>query len=269
MSSSSSSPSGGSVGSSPSAPTSGFGPERRRRCRRGCRRHGLRRLPAVRHRLAVAVRHHRHALGVGPGIGRFEIDDVAQENLAVVQLIAPDDDGLEGQRAFAQARDHGFAAGLDALRDRDFALARQQLDRTHLAQIHADRIVGALARLGLLGLGRRLAAHFDEFALGLLLLGLLARFLRGFLGLGLLGLDDVDAHLVEHGEDILDLVGGDFLGWKHRIDLIAGDVAALLGAADQLFDGVVPGVGRRAVRRNLGTVILCGFFLLFHRIGLA
>ena len=166
MSSSSSSPSGGSVGSSPSAPTSGLRAERRRRCRRGCRRHGLRRLRAVHHRLAVAVRHRRHALGVGPGIGCFEIDDVAQENLAVVQLIAPDDDGLEGQRAFAQACDHGLAAGLDALRDRDFALARQQLDRTHLAQIHADRIVGALGGFFAAGLGRNwLLLEFDQFAL--------------------------------------------------------------------------------------------------------
>ena len=50
---------------------------------------------------------------------------------------------LEGQRAFAHAADHHVAAGLDALGDGDLALAGQQLDRAHLAQIHAHRIVGA------------------------------------------------------------------------------------------------------------------------------
>src|SRR3982750_2662257 len=91
-------------------------------------------------------------LGVGAGIGGFEIDDVAKEDLSFVEFIAPDDDGLERQRAFAEARDHRLAAGLDALCDGDFAFARQQLHRTHLAQIHADGIVGALAGLGLLDL---------------------------------------------------------------------------------------------------------------------
>jgi hypothetical protein len=37
-------------------------------------------------------------LGVGARIGRFEVDDVAQEDLAIVDLVAPDDDGLEGER---------------------------------------------------------------------------------------------------------------------------------------------------------------------------
>jgi hypothetical protein len=35
-----------------------------------------------------ALRH--EVLGVGTGIGRFEIDDVAQQNLAFVQFVAPD-----------------------------------------------------------------------------------------------------------------------------------------------------------------------------------
>ena len=48
---------------------------------------------------------------------------------------------------FAEAGDHGLAAGLDALGDGDLALAREQLDRAHLAEIHADRIVGAVGRL--------------------------------------------------------------------------------------------------------------------------
>ena len=86
-------------------------------------------------------------LGVGAGIGRLEVDDVAQQDLALGQLVAPDDDGLEGEGAFAEAGDHRLAAGLDALGDGDLALAGQKLDRAHLAQIHAHRIVGAVGRL--------------------------------------------------------------------------------------------------------------------------
>jgi len=62
-------------------------------------------------------------LGVGNGTGCFQIDDIAQEDLPLLELVAPDDDGLERERARAQASDHGLAAGLDALCDRDFTLA--------------------------------------------------------------------------------------------------------------------------------------------------
>ena len=190
----------------------------------------------------------RHRLGVGTRIGRLEIDDVAQEDLSLVELVAPDDDGLEGERAFAQARDHRLAAGLDALGDRDLALARQQLDRAHLAQIHAHRIVGALARLGLLGLGHRLVGDLDQLAVALLFLGFLGGLL--FLALGLFLLDHVDAHLVEHREDVLDLLGGHLLGGQHRVDLLIGDVAALLGELDHLLDGGVGEVEQRQRARR-------------------
>ncbi len=90
------------------------------------------------------ARHRGHVLGVGAGVGRFEIDDVAQEDLGVVEFVAPDDDGLKRQRAFAKPCDHRFAAGLDAFGNGDFALAREQLHRAHLAQVHSDGVVGAL-----------------------------------------------------------------------------------------------------------------------------
>ena len=90
-----------------------------------------------------------------------------------LSCVVPGDDRLEGQRALAQPADHHVAAGLDALGDGDLALARQQLDAAHLAQVHADRVVGAAEAL-LVDVAGRL----------LVLLGLV---------LGLLGLGDAGA----------------------------------------------------------------------------
>ena len=235
----------------------GLGLERSRRGGRSRGRRHLRRLArhdgggrwrilAVDAGRGIAAHGGRHRLGVRPGIGRFKVDDVAQEHLAVVQLVAPDDDGLEGERALTQPRDHRLAAGLDALGNGDFALAREKLDRAHFAQIHAHGVVGALARLGFLGLGRRLLLNFDEFAVALLFLGLLARL--ALLGVVLFRFDDVDAHLVEHREHVLDLIGGHFLGRQNRVDLFMRDIAALLRELDHLADFGVRQIKQRQRR---------------------
>ena len=221
-----------------------------------------------RQRLAVGTERrgeHRRVhvvLGVGAGIGRLEIDDVAQEDLALVELVAPDDDGLERQRAFAQPRDHRLAAGLDALGDGDFALARQQLDGAHLAQIHADGIVGALAGFGFLDFGDGLLRDLDQFVVGLVL-GL---FLVLFLAVGVLRLGDVDAHVGQHRHDVLDLLGRGGVGRQHFVELIEGHEAALLGLLDHLLDGGIGQVEqrRRRVRwnpfRRIGCLVV--FFLV-------
>ena len=195
------------------------------------------------------VRVHR-ALGVGAGIGGFEIDDVAEENLSFVQFIAPDDDGLEGQRAFAEACDHRLAAGLDALGNGDFAFAGEQLDGAHLAQIHAHGIVGALAGLGLLDLGDGLLRHLDKLVVGIVLgAGVLVLFLALVVGFG-----DVDAHVGEHRHDVLDLLGRGGVGGQHGVELIEGHEAALLGLLDHLLDG---GIGQiEQGRRRIGGILL-------------
>ena len=95
-------------------------------------------------------------------MGRFEVDNVAQKHLSLVEFVPPDNDGLEGERALAKPRNHGLAADLDALGDGDLALARKQFYRTHFAQIHAHGIVDALGRC--LGTGfcrSRLLLDFD------------------------------------------------------------------------------------------------------------
>ena len=39
-----------------------------------------------------------------PAVGLLKVDDLAQQDAAVLQLVAPDHDGFEGQRALAQPR---------------------------------------------------------------------------------------------------------------------------------------------------------------------
>ena len=218
--------------------------------------------------LAVRADRRRDGLGVRAGIGRLEVDDLAQEDLALVELVTPDDDGLEGERALAQAGDHGLAAGLDALGDGDLALAGQQLHRAHFPQIHTHGVIGAINRLLGLGLGRNLVLDLDQLA-GLafgLFLGLLA---LAFLLARLLGLDHVHAHLAEHREHVLDLLGIDLVRGQDRVDLVMGDVAALLGAADQLLDCGVGEIEQRAVRRGLSTLPLRCLLLPPRQLGFA
>ncbi len=193
-------------GSSPSA--RGRGRRLGRSGRRG--RLGRRRLAVDRRDMGGGGGGLRRGLGLAfgtDGIHRFQVDDVAQEDLALIQLVAPHGQGFEGERAFAQGADHQLAAGLDALGDSDFALAAEQLDAAHLAQIHAHRIVGAVI---LLGGGAGLGGDF------LAALGNGGEIVVGALFL-FLGFDDVDAHLVEHRHRVLDLLGGHLVGGQNLV----------------------------------------------------
>ena len=97
----------------------------------------------------------------------------------------------------------------------------------------------------------------DQLAgLGLLLFRLLARLFLA-LGFRFLGLDHVDAHLAHHRQHVLDLLGGDFLRRHHGIELLIGDIAALLGLLDHLLDGGVRQIEQRQRRvRGLGRLFL-------------
>ena len=201
----------------------------------------------------------RHSLGLRAGIGGFEIDDIAQEDFSLLELVAPDDDGLEGERALAQARDHGLATRLDALCDRDFARARKQVHGAHFAQINAHGIVGALRRLfglrfcqGPRAQPRPARPRSRLFRLLALLL-VVAR---------VLGFEDIDAHLAEHREDILDLLGNDLLGGQYRVDLLMRHVAPLLGVANELLHRRVRQIEQTVVNRRRGILTLRPLFLL-------
>ena len=60
-------------------------------------------------------------------------------------------------------------------------------------------------------------------------------------------LDDVDAHVGEHRHRVLDLLGGHFLRGQHRVQLVHGDIAALLGGLDHLLDSIIGKVEQRPI----------------------
>ena len=195
-----------------------------------------RRLRRCRSRRTVIGRGHRRRR-LGATLRRLQIDDVAQQHAPGLQRVVPGDDGAERQWALAQPADHHVAAGLDALGDRNFALARQQLDAAHLAQVHAHRVVGAAE------------AFLVDVA------GLLFGFVLDFFGFRrrrlalfrFLALDDLDPHLGEAGHHVLDLLGAGLLRREHHVQLVEGDVAALLAARDQPLHGGGLAVEQRGV----------------------
>jgi hypothetical protein len=86
-----------------------------------------------------------------------QIDDVAQRQAIIHQLIVPVADRSHGQGALEQGANHLPAARLDPLGKRGFSIARQQLNSADLAHIHPERVVEAI-RFGSL-VGHCVGAH--------------------------------------------------------------------------------------------------------------
>ena len=69
-------------------------------------------------------------------------DDLLDADLLLLELVAELEDLLDGDRRVEHDLQHAPLALLDALGDLDLALAGEQRDRAHLAQVHAHRVVG-------------------------------------------------------------------------------------------------------------------------------
>ena len=187
-------------------------------------------------------------------VGALEVDDLAQKDLFVQQFLAPDRDGSKRQWALAQALDHGVPTGFDPLGDRDFALAGQQLDLAHLAEIHPDRVVRPVELLG-----RRRCN--DDALLGTFRNdGDFATFL--FFGVVAFTVDDVDAHPRQHRHHVLDLLRRHLVLGKNFVQLVVGDVSARAGIGNHLPDSrltqVDHGIPRILVIGSLAGVICLG-----------
>ncbi len=108
-------------------------------------------------------------------------------------------------------------------------LAGEERYRPHLPQVHAHRIVGFVERSG------------REIELSILL----RLFRLGFFGLvqghvvrrlGLRRLQHLDAGVVEHGEQVVQILGRMHVGRQKVVDLVVEEVTLLLAQGDQLAD---------------------------------
>ncbi len=181
------------------------------------------------------------------------IDHLVDAHLVLLDLVGEVEDLSDGSRAGADREDHVAQAVLDALGDLDLAFARQELDRAHLAHVHAHRVGGA-AELGIHGRKRGLGLLLDIF------IGLRhRRRVGGDQQLLLVGrlVVDLDAHVAERGDDRFDLLGIDQIVGQVVVDLGIGEEAALLAELDQVLEARAPGLGvfLRHLRRDVPCVL--------------
>ncbi len=117
-------------------------------------------------------------------------------------------------------------AAFDALGDFDFALAGEQGHGAHLAQVHADGVVGLLE-----GAGREV--EFD-------VVGVFAGLVIGVAVVGVeLGAaaafgEDIDALGVDGGHQVIELVGRGNVAGEEVVDFAEGEVALLLAGVDDM-----------------------------------
>jgi hypothetical protein len=116
---------------------------------------------------------------------------------------------------------------IDAPGDFDFALARQQRHRAHLAQVHADRIVGLVERAGSevqLDFFRTLTGPIDRLFVARVLL---------------IRVDDLDAGAAEGVEKVVQFFRRGDLGGQELVHLVVEKVPLLFADADELPDFIV------------------------------
>jgi len=153
------------------------------------------------------------------------IHHVLDRDELATQLVAEDADLLDGERRGERGAGGLVLAFLDALGQRDLALARQEGDLPHLAQVEPHRVLRAAHRprrqvdapvggVILVSLGRRLDLGRETDALG--------------------RVHQFDVHGAEHQHDVVELIQRDHVGGQGVIDLVVGEEALLLPLRNQL-----------------------------------
>ena len=151
-----------------------------------------------------------------------ENDFLDRAHLAL-EVFADRDDLANDDRRTRQRLQHAQLAALDALGDFNFAFARQQRNRAHLPQIHADGIVGLFQ-----GARREIQLH------------VLASFdLVELLVAGLGALEHINPLRANGGQQVLEIVGRMHVVRDQVIHLVVGEITFLFAHIDQFFDIVV------------------------------
>ena len=145
----------------------------------------------------------------------------------------------DGARKVRRGGEHVAYAFFDALGNGDFAFPREQFHGAHFAHIHAHGVRGA-AGFGLDGGQGR-----GRFLGGQLVRGIVAG-VQYFVGIRRRfgGFVDRDPHVVNHGDDVFDLIWIADVRWQVVVDLGVGQVALFLALGNELLES---------------RLLLCGF----------
>ena len=137
---------------------------------------------------------------------------------AALQVFAEGHDFADHDGRARDGLEHAHLAALDALGDFHFAFAREQRNGAHLAQIHADGVVGFFQSAG---------RQVELDVLALLELEVLVAAEFG-------PVEQVDALGADGGDQVVDVVGrGGHLIRHHLVDVAVGEVALFLARIDQ------------------------------------
>ena len=154
--------------------------------------------------------------------------------------------GLSHRPAIIASRPASIRLAMAISPSRDSS-STEPISRRYMRTGSSVRSAGSLVRVAT-AVGRGASTSSPPSAL--LFLGRLRFLGRGGALLGLLALDDADAHLAQHRVDVFDLVGGHLLGGQHRVQFVMRDEAAPLGELDHPLDGGIRQIEQRAVGRR-------------------
>jgi hypothetical protein len=181
-------------------------------------------------RLFALERHHLRILRLRDFVGRIRVDethdDVDQAHLPCLDGFVVLQQEIVRPRIASKGDLDRLQSFLDALRDADLALAGQKLDGAHLTHVHAHGIGGAAEFR--VEIGERGGRFFDRL------------FVRRGRGIGQeqrLGVRCLfvhrDAHVVDHVDDVFDLLGIDDLAGQMIVDFHIREEALFLATRDQ------------------------------------
>ena len=156
-----------------------------------------------------------------------EGDDLLDGAHTFLEVFAHGEEFVNDDRRTRQSLEHADLAALDALGDFHFAFAREQGDRSHFAQIHANGIVGFFEGAG------------SEVEFNVLALFALFKFLieRGGRQFG--AFQHIDALRADGSEQVVQIFGTNHVMRYEFVHLVVGQVSLFLTGIDQLFYVVV------------------------------
>ena len=145
---------------------------------------------------------------------------------AALEILTQRKDFADHDRRARNRLEYAQLATLDALGDFDFALAREQGNGAHLAQVHAHRIIGLFQRA-------RSQIQLNVFA-GL---GVGFDFFQRRRGLGL-AFEHVNALRADGGQQVIEIFGRMDVVRNEIVGFVVGEVALLFSRVNQLLNVV-------------------------------